>query len=59
MPFGTGQRTCIGMNLANAEMAAVLSELGRTYTLQVTCNVVLCPDVNKLLNAQSRLSSRA
>lgn len=34
LPFGTGQRTCIGMNLAYAEMAAVLAELGRTYTLQ-------------------------
>lgn len=34
LPFGTGQRHCLGMNLAYAEMAAVLSELGRTYTLQ-------------------------
>lgn len=33
LPFGTGQRTCLGMNLAYAEMAAFLSELGRTYTL--------------------------
>lgn len=34
LPFGTGQRTCIGMNLAYAEMTAVLAELGRTYNLQ-------------------------
>lgn len=33
LPFGTGQRTCLGMNLANAEMVAVLAELGRSYTL--------------------------
>jgi cytochrome P450 len=28
-----GQRTCLGINLALAEMAAVLSELGRSYSL--------------------------
>lgn len=33
MPFGTGQRTCLGINLAYAEMAAVLAELGRCYSL--------------------------
>jgi hypothetical protein len=33
LPFGTGQRTCLGMNLANAEMIAVLAELSRSYTL--------------------------
>lgn len=33
LPFGMGQRTCLGINLALAEMAAVLSELGRSYSL--------------------------
>lgn len=33
LPFGTGQRTCVGMNLALAEMAAVLAELARHYSL--------------------------
>jgi cytochrome P450 len=35
LPFGTGQRTCLGINLAYAEMAAVLAELRRNYTFGV------------------------
>lgn len=38
LPFGTGQRTCLGMNLAYAEMVAVLAELGRSYTLSAQCD---------------------
>lgn len=33
LPFGSGQRACLGRHLAHAEMTAVLSELGRRYTL--------------------------
>lgn len=35
MPFGVGQHYCLGSNLANAEMTAVLAELARHYELQV------------------------
>jgi cytochrome P450 len=35
LPFGTGQRTCLGINLAYAETVAVLSELSRNYTFVV------------------------
>lgn len=34
LPFGAGQRTCLGINLALGEMTVLLAELGRSYTLQ-------------------------
>lgn len=38
MPFGVGQHYCVGAQLANAELAAVLSELVRNYDFTVEVN---------------------
>lgn len=38
MPFGLGQRYCLGSHLAGAELACVLAEIARKYSLAAATN---------------------
>jgi cytochrome P450 len=45
IPFGSGQRICIGRHLASLEMKATLARIGQQYDLTTSTELTVSPQM--------------